>query len=73
MKKKFDFSRLTRSKVTWAVVAEILVLLVCLFVRPDFFNISYQPAPFSMRKGIYAKRVTLSLWSRIMAAKPSRA
>ena len=44
MKKKFDLSRLTRSKVTWAVVAEVLVLLVCLFVRPDFFNISYQPS-----------------------------
>ncbi|MBQ6254998.1 MAG: ABC transporter permease, partial [Clostridia bacterium] len=44
MTKKFDLSRLTRSKVTWAVVAEVLVLLVCLFVRPDFFNISYQPA-----------------------------
>ena len=45
MKKKvFDFSRITRSKVTWAVVAEALILLVCLFVRPDFFKIEYQPA-----------------------------
>ncbi len=43
MKKKFDFSVLARSKVTWAVVAEALILLVCLFVRPDFFSISYQP------------------------------
>ena len=44
MKKKFDLSRLMRSKVTWAVVAEALVLLVCLFVRPDFFKIEYQPS-----------------------------
>ena len=43
MKKRFDFSTLARSKVTWAVVAEALILLVCLFVRPDFFKISYQP------------------------------
>ena len=44
MKKTFDFSRLTRSKVTWAIVAEVLILLACLFVRPDFFKIEYQPA-----------------------------
>ena len=33
-----------RSKLTWAVVAEALILLVCLIVRPDFFKISYQPS-----------------------------
>ena len=44
MKKKIDFSNIFRSKVTWAVVAEALILLVCLFVRPDFFKISYQPS-----------------------------
>lgn len=44
MKKKFDLSSLMRSKVTWAVVAEVLILLVCLIVRPDFFTISYQPS-----------------------------
>jgi len=33
-----------RSKLTWAVVAEALILLVCLLVRPDFFKISYQPS-----------------------------
>ena len=43
MKKKFDWSALSRSKLTWAVVAEILILAVCLIVRPDFFEISYQP------------------------------
>ena len=32
-----------RSKITWAVIAEMLILLVCLIVRPDFFKISYQP------------------------------
>ena len=44
MKKKLDFSAIARSKVTWAVVAEALILLVCLFVRPEFFSISYQPS-----------------------------
>ena len=43
-KKKFDLSSLMRSKITWAVIAEILILLVCLIVRPDFFKISYQPS-----------------------------
>ena len=33
-----------RSKLTWAVVAEVLILAVCLVVRPDFFKISYQPS-----------------------------
>lgn len=44
MKKKFDLSSLMRSKITWAVVAELLILLVCLIIRPDFFKISYQPS-----------------------------
>jgi len=44
MKKKFDISTLMRSKMTWAVIAELLILLVCFFVRPDFFKISYQPS-----------------------------
>ncbi|MBR1408780.1 MAG: ABC transporter permease [Clostridia bacterium] len=44
MKKRFDISSLMRSKLTWAVVAEALILLVCLIVRPDFFKISYQPS-----------------------------
>ena len=43
MKKKINFSQLMRSKLTWAVVAEVMILLVCLIVRPDFFKISYQP------------------------------
>ena len=33
-----------RSKITWAVIAEMLILLVCLIVRPEFFKISYQPS-----------------------------
>lgn len=44
MKKKFDLSSLFRSKITWAVIAEALILLVCLIIRPDFFKISYQPS-----------------------------
>lgn len=43
-KKKFDLSSLMRSKITWAVIAELLILLVCLIIRPDFFKISYQPS-----------------------------
>lgn len=43
-RKKIDLSALMQSKVTWAVIAEILILLVCLCIRPDFFSISYQPS-----------------------------
>ena len=43
-KKKFDLSTLMRSKITWAVIAEVLILMVCLIVRPEFFKISYQPS-----------------------------
>ncbi|MBE5808999.1 MAG: ABC transporter permease [Clostridiales bacterium] len=42
--KNLDFSAIMRSKITWAVIAEILILIVCLIVRPDFFSISYQPS-----------------------------
>ncbi|MDO4547962.1 MAG: ABC transporter permease, partial [Clostridia bacterium] len=44
MKQKFSLSGIMRSKITWAVIAEILILLVCLILRPDFFSISYQPS-----------------------------
>ena len=44
MKKRFELSSLMRSKMTWAVIAEALILLVCFFVRPDFFKISLQPS-----------------------------
>ena len=44
MKKRIDLSNLMRSKMTWAVIAEVLILIVCLIVRPDFFKISYQPS-----------------------------
>ena len=42
--KHLDFSSIMRSKITWAAIAEILILIVCLITRPDFFNISYQPS-----------------------------
>ena len=42
--KRFDLSGLMQSKVTWAVIAEALILLVCFMIRPDFFSISYQPS-----------------------------
>ena len=44
MNQRLNLSVLMRSKVTWAVVAEVLILIVCLIVRPDFFSISYQPS-----------------------------
>ena len=44
MLKKFNISSILQSKVTWAVIAEALILLVCFIIRPDFFNISYQPS-----------------------------
>ena len=43
-KKKINLSDITKSKIFWAVIAEMLILLVCLIKRPDFFKISYQPA-----------------------------
>ena len=42
--KRLDFASIMRSKITWAVIAEILILIVCLISRPDFFSISYQPS-----------------------------
>ncbi len=42
--KHLDFASIMRSKITWAAIAELLILLVCLISRPDFFNISYQPS-----------------------------
>lgn len=44
MKKEFFAARLIQSKVTWAVIAEVLILLICFIIRPDFFSISYQPS-----------------------------
>ncbi len=41
---KFSKERILKSKLTWAVIAEALILLVCFFIRPDFFSISYQPS-----------------------------
>lgn len=43
-KKSLNLSALTRSKITWAVVAEVLILLVCFIIRPDFFSVSIQPS-----------------------------
>ncbi|MBR1820463.1 MAG: ABC transporter permease [Clostridia bacterium] len=42
--KHLDFASIMRSKITWAIIAEILILIVCLIIRPDFFSISYQPS-----------------------------
>jgi len=42
--RNLDFASIMRSKITWAVIAEILILIVCLIIRPEFFSISYQPS-----------------------------
>ncbi|MDR3052186.1 MAG: ABC transporter permease [Oscillospiraceae bacterium] len=34
---------LLKSKLTWAIIAEALILLVCLLWKPQFFKIEYQP------------------------------
>ncbi|MEG0144549.1 MAG: hypothetical protein RR739_00630, partial [Clostridia bacterium] len=42
--KRFDKDRILKSKLTWAIIAEALILLVCFIIRPEFFSISYQPS-----------------------------
>ncbi len=39
MKRKIDWEGIVRSKVFWAVVAEALILLVSVILRPDFLKI----------------------------------
>lgn len=39
MKRKFSFDQLVRSKVFWALVAEVVILLVSVILRPDFLKI----------------------------------
>lgn len=36
--------KLLHSKLTYAVVAELAILMVCLWIRPDFFSIRYEPS-----------------------------
>ena len=42
--KNLDFAAIMRAKITWAIVAELLILIVCVAIRPDFLSISYQPS-----------------------------
>lgn len=42
-KTSLDLSRFTKSKLFWAIVAELLILLVCVIIRPDFLAVSVQP------------------------------
>ena len=44
-KKQFNLSNIMQSKITWAVVAELLILLVCFIIRPDFFRLSTSRRP----------------------------
>ncbi|NLV58271.1 MAG: ABC transporter permease [Clostridiales bacterium] len=41
MKRKLNWESIVRSKVFWAVVAEALILLIAVIVRPDFLKIEY--------------------------------
>lgn len=44
MKRKIDWERIIRSKLFWAVVAETLILLVSVILRPDFLKIEFNQA-----------------------------
>ncbi len=41
MKRKLSWETIVRSKIFWAVVAEALILLVSVILRPDFLKIEY--------------------------------
>ncbi len=41
MKRKLSWEGIIRSKIFWAVIAEALILLVSLILRPDFLKIEY--------------------------------
>ena len=43
MRRKFEFERIVRSKIFWAVVAEVLILLVSVILRPDFLKVVINP------------------------------
>ena len=44
MKRKFDWDSIVRSKIFWAIVAEVLILLVSVILRSDFLKIEYNVA-----------------------------
>ncbi len=44
MKRTFSWERIIRSKIFWAVIAEALILLVSVILRPDFLKIEYNQA-----------------------------
>ena len=41
MKHKWDWDGIVRSKIFWAIVAEALILLISVILRPDFMKIEY--------------------------------
>lgn len=43
MKKNISMERIMRSKLTWAIIAQILLLLVCFIFDRRFFRIQIQP------------------------------
>jgi galactofuranose transport system permease protein len=44
MKRKLNWEGIIRSKIFWAVVAEALILIVSVILRPDFLKIEYNQA-----------------------------
>lgn len=44
MKRKIDWESIFRSKLFWAIIAECLILTVCVILRPDFLKIEYNQA-----------------------------
>jgi simple sugar transport system permease protein len=41
MKRKWSWETIVRSKIFWAVVAELLILTVAVIIRPDFLKIEF--------------------------------
>ena len=44
MKRKLSWEGIIRSKIFWAVIAEALILLVSLILRPDFLKVEFNQA-----------------------------
>lgn len=41
MKRKFSLENIFRSKLAWAIIAEVLILLVAVILRPNFLKVEY--------------------------------
>jgi simple sugar transport system permease protein len=43
MKRRFEWEAIVRSKIFWAVIAELAILLVSVILRPDFLKVVINP------------------------------